>query len=171
MPHAAFSGRKETHLHTGKLQNIVVGELASLWADRLTIHEWVVALLSTFDVNDIIAFGPSRNGGNLYTWATQCGQCFGQFQIPSGKGAAQDLKFCERQRNRRIAWIDTCRRCIMWCGHADWGRCGWPARVQAWVSPRASQRERRFYRPALLAVGPSTLWQQRRRQPFLPLRA
>src|SRR5580704_11114191 len=88
-----ISADEESHLDARQLDDVVVGELARLLADRRAVDQRKLILVLVVDADDEIAFRTARDGGHLYARAAQCRQCLGELELAPGKGTRQHLQF------------------------------------------------------------------------------
>ncbi len=83
---------EEPHLDTGELHDIIVGELARLGTNRLSVHEREVAFLARLHMDNVIALRPACNGCNLDARSAKRGQRLGQLELTARECATQYLQ-------------------------------------------------------------------------------
>ena len=88
---------EEPHLHAGQLHHIIVIQAPGLRSNGHAVDLRIVVFLAAVHVHDEVAFGAARNGRHLHTRTAESGECFGQLEFASRKGAAQDLQLRLRQ--------------------------------------------------------------------------
>jgi hypothetical protein len=88
------SVRKESHLDADDLDNVVIGEPASLVCQRFAVDAGGFTALFVFNLDDAVAVRTACNRDDLRACPAQ--RCDGLVQryLPTGKCAVQDLDFC-----------------------------------------------------------------------------
>src|ERR1700691_482168 len=75
------SALEESHLHPGKLDDIVVVEPGGLRTDRIAIEQWEVVGLLAVHVDDEVPVLTVGDGSDLDSGASQCRQGLVQLQL------------------------------------------------------------------------------------------
>src|SRR5690606_5117128 len=60
--------------------------------DRRAVHQREVPRRAAVDVDDEVALGAPRDGGNLHAGAPERGQSLGEFEFAAGEGAREHLQ-------------------------------------------------------------------------------
>ena len=85
-------GFEESHLYSGQLYDVIVGQPLCLRPDRLAVDQREVTFFAGLNMHDVITFSTASDCSDLHARATQSRESFGQLKFTTGKGATQDLQ-------------------------------------------------------------------------------